>query len=337
MGKGKEERVNAPAADHGPTASLDVLRERAELLTAVRQYFRDKGYWEVETPILSHDVVVDAHLDPFVVEEPGREFFLQTSPEFGMKRLLAAGADAIFQITRAFRRNERGRLHNPEFTIVEWYRVGDSYHHQMAEVEGLVRSVLNSSGCSSSGELRDTAFARLTYDDAFHRAIGCGVLEKSPAQLLGLASQHKVTIPSGLDINDRDSLLNLLLAELVEPTLGKTQPEFLYDYPASQAALARSRDEIAERFELYIDGIELCNGYQELTDADELASRNLRQAEVRTVNGHRQLPVRSRLIDAMHTGLPDCSGVAMGFDRLAMIALRAESIDDVIPFPFERA
>lgn len=331
--------------DHTPTAALKILQQRAGLLAAVRRFFDDRGYFEVETPLLSHDVCVDAWLDPFIVPDVspaggGLPMYLQTSPEFAMKRLLVAGAESIYQITRSFRRGEVGRLHNPEFTIVEWYRTGSTIAEQMGVVEELVRSVGRLGRSSRASELTDQPFERLTYDVAFERFAGRRVLNATSAELADLARQHRVLIPPEFPRDDSDGWLNLLLANVVEPRLKEMKAVFLCDYPASQSALARIRrvdPPVSERFELYLDGIEICNGYQELTDADELAARMRRQAELRRASGLSDLPTDSRLIAAMRAGLPECAGVALGFDRLALWALGGESIADVVAFPFERA
>jgi lysyl-tRNA synthetase class 2 len=185
-------------------------------------------------------------------------------------------------------------------------------------------------------------FERLTYDEAFERFAGERVLGKSPPALAALARQHGIAPPPGLAADDRDGWLNLLLALVVEPHLGRTQPVFLYDYPASQSALARVRSDpgappVAERFELYLGGVELCNGYHELTDPAELRRRMAEQNAIRVREGSRPLPMHNRLLDAMEAGLPPCAGVALGFDRLMLLAVGAESVADVIAFPFERA
>lgn len=326
--------VNDP--NYLPTATLVTLQRRAALLRFVRQYFDSHGYFEVETPLLSQEIVVDAHLDPFVVEERP-SLFLQTSPEFGMKRLLAAGAEAIYQITRAFRRGEAGAMHNPEFTICEWYRVGDTHHEQMDFVESLTGAVFEE---FSESPLPMESFERLTYDSAFERHLGTKVLHLDCDALSQLAILNDVTPPQSLRHNDRDGWLNLLLATCVEPHLGNDLPLFLYDYPASQAALAKVRHEnppVAERFELYIRGVEICNGYHELLVAEELRRRNAEQSRLREIEGSRPLPTDSRLLAAMEAGLPPCSGVALGLDRLAMLAFGLSRIDKVIAFPFERA
>ncbi|WP_145380570.1 EF-P lysine aminoacylase EpmA [Symmachiella dynata] len=324
-------------ADFLPTADLRLLIYRAELLRRLRETFNNHGYWEVETPLLSQESVVDAHLDPFVVEQ---RYFLQTSPELGMKRLLTAGADAIFQITRAFRRGEQGRLHNPEFTMAEWYRSGDTYHDQMDFVEQLIRAVAVDSAENSGLHLTDTPFPCRTFDEVFRDILGCGVKDKSCEELRLLATERQLTIPETLAADDRDGWLNLLLAELVEPHLGRQGPEFVYDYPASQAALARldpADPLVAQRFELYINGLEICNGYDELTDADELRQRIESESAKRTREGLPLLPEPQRLLAAMEHGLPNCSGVALGFDRLMMVLTGSDNIAEVTAFPITRA
>jgi len=322
--------------DYLPTANLEVLRLRAELLRRTRGFFDGRGFLEVETPLLSADTVVDRHLDPFGVEVGGcmssapRRYWLQTSPEFAMKRLLAAGAEAIYQITRAFRRDEQGPLHNPEFTIVEWYRVGDGLEE----------------GMTLLGDLAETLFARgpaerLSYREAFRRHVGLDPHTAAAEQLTATAKGQGIDPPASLSPTDRDGWLDLLLVELVQPHLGRDRPTILHDYPASQAALAQLRDDgdtkVAERFELFVDSIELANGYHELTDAEELARRNRENNRLRELDGKEPLPVESRLLAAMRAGLPEATGAALGFDRVAMLAAGAKRLDQVIPFPFDRA
>jgi lysyl-tRNA synthetase class 2 len=346
--------------DFGPTASLAMLRLRADMMDWLRGYFRKHGYWEVETPLLSHDVCVDAWLEPFRVPAEtagiGDLLFLQTSPEFGMKRLVAAGADAIFQITRAFRREELGRLHNPEFTIVEWYRVGDTCIDQMTFVEQLVtefwvhlsdrcpRTASDSvSGESCTPDVRtcpSRPFSRMTYDEVFARALGQAGVSSTASELAHLARTRQLAAPRSLEPDNRDGWLNLLFAEAVEPMLAHEEAVFITDYPASQAALARIRPEdppVAERFELFLRGIEICNGYQELTDPEELRRRFAAQLQLRERAGRPPLPADSRLLQAMDAGLPECAGVSLGFDRLLMTFSGARSINEVLAFPFDRA
>ncbi|MBS0204789.1 MAG: EF-P lysine aminoacylase GenX [Planctomycetes bacterium] len=355
-----------PVSDYLPTASLLTLRHRALLLSAIRRFFEEAGYFEVETPLLSADIVVDAWLEPFVTDflplprqwaQGGEPRYLQTSPESAMKRLLAAGATAIYQLGKVFRNGEIGQQHNPEFTMVEWYRVGVDHHAQMKFTESLVQTVfatanqlLAASSSDKSGLDRMFArvasaqgFERLSYDDAFERYTGRKVLDAPLELLWGLARERELTPPPALDAQDRDGWLNWLLAELVEPHLGRDRPTFLYHYPGSQAALSRTTvvypggPVVAERFELYIDGVELCNGYHELTDPAVLRERICEQSALRSASGLRSLPSESRLLEAMDHGLPASSGNALGVDRLIMLALGKTCLADVIAFPFDRA
>ncbi|MFN8710035.1 MAG: EF-P lysine aminoacylase EpmA [Planctomyces sp.] len=318
-------------------------------LRAVREYFHRHGYLEVETPLLSSDIVVDAHLEPFRVETTHGIRFLQTSPEAGMKRLLAAGSGSIYQITRSFRSGESGRLHNPEFSMLEWYGVGNSADEQMAFTESLIRdlaSALSADDSISRPEWlppSDQRFRRVTYDEAFRRVLGFTVVGKSTEQLLRDVQLHR----PGIDVSiwslicgqtDADEVLNILLATFIEPALGKTSPEFLTNYPVTQAALARRSVQVpgtAERFELYIRGIEICNGYFELTDAQELQERDRCQNRKRSEDV--QLPGASQMLAAMSHGLPDCAGVALGLDRLLMLILNHSSVSEVMAFPSSRA
>ena len=324
-------------ADFFPAASIENLKARSRLLRAVRDFFHARGYWEVETPLLSHDSVVDPHIEPFVTTDAdGSRLYLQTSPEFAMKRLLAAGAEAIFQLDRVFRRGEAGRLHNPEFTMIEWYRVGDTHVEQMQFTEELVLAVWRAGGHQPP----ESPFSRTSYRRAFERALGIDVFEATTSELAAIAREKCAATPDSMPADDRDGWLNLLLAELVEPQLGRDRPEFVFDYPASQAAIARIRPDdppVAERFELYIDGIEICNGYHELTDAAELRRRIATESSRRNAAKLPELATSNRLLAAMDHGLPRCAGVALGFDRLVMLAARAESVADVIAFPIDRA
>lgn len=352
--------IEASFHDDRRSASIATLRRRAALIRAIRRFFDDAGFFEVETPLLSSDIVVDAWLEPFVADwipEPhqwrtcGSHRYLQTSPEFAMKRLIAAGADSIYQICKVFRNCESGSRHNPEFTMLEWYRRGDDLVSLMRLTESLVRHLFsvaaNLDGSSKDGPataladrvLRPSEFERLTYQQAFFEYTGCSVLICDTAQLHEVALRYRLVRPPGLDNDDRDGWLNFLLAELIEPRLGTDRPTFLTNYPASQAALARLSSDgmTAERFELYINGIELCNGYDELTDAAVLRTRIQQQTSVRSMAGLRPLPETSRLLDVMGTGLPACSGNALGVDRLIMLALGLNEIADVISFPFEIA
>jgi lysyl-tRNA synthetase class 2 len=323
-----------PDDDFRPTASWSNLRLRARLLRTLREFFAVHGYLEVETPILSADIVVDRHLEPFFTETPAaggqkRRLWLQTSPEFAMKRLLAAGGEAIYQVTRAFRQGECGSLHNPEFTLVEWYRVGHGLLEGMNFTSDLCEALLGRGPAE-----------QVSYQEAFQLHVGIEPHTADAGLLAETARKLNIPIPTTLSPADRDGWLDLLLVESVQPRLGHSRPVLLYDYPASQAALARIRPQtppVAERFELYVSGIELANGYHELTDPVELGKRNAAVNRQRQAEGKAPLPDESRLLQAMEAGLPSAVGVALGFDRVVMLAAGASSLHEVIAFPFERA
>jgi lysyl-tRNA synthetase class 2 len=331
--------LHSRAADFLPTASWERLEFRAALLRRLRTFFEVRGFLEVETPLLSADAVVDLHIDPLpviLIEDPrrphhGPRLWLQTSPEFGMKRLLAAGATRIFQVSKAFRAGESGAHHNPEFTMVEWYRVGDGLQ------DGI--DLLAEFACHMLGTRE---VERISYRQAFLRHAGLDPHRATAETLAKRARELRLAPPTQL-ADDVDSWLNFLLAEFVAPRLGVDQPAILFDYPASQAALARIRpgtgstDAVAERFELYVHGVELANGYHELLDAAELRRRNTLANAAREADGRYQVPPDSRLLAAMEHGLPPCSGVALGFDRLVMVAAGATSLHEVMAFPIARA
>lgn len=325
-----------------PAAGWESLRRRVELLRQVRRFFDERGFLEVETPILAAGTVVDRHLEPFFVgsfpsvsaentanKDSSGLMWLQTSPEAHMKRLLAAGAGPIYQIARVFRREERGPLHNPEFTLLEWYQPGANLEAGMTLTSDLCDALLHRGPAE-----------RLSYREAFLRHAGVDPHLATNEDLIAAAAQHGLPPPPGLKPADRDGWLDLLLVELVQPHLGVNRPTLLYDYPASQAALARVRPDnppVAERFELYVAGMELANGYNELLDAEELRERVRRTNALRIADGKLPLPENRLLLSAMEHGLPSAVGVALGFDRLVMLALDAARIDEVIAFPFERA
>jgi lysyl-tRNA synthetase class 2 len=329
--------VDIDPADFRPTAALSVLAKRHALLKRLRLFFDDRGFVEVDTPLLSRDSVVDLNIDPLKVTlfsdptqpDVGQTLWLQTSPEFAMKRLLAAGAERIYQITHAFRGGEQGDRHNPEFTMVEWYRVGDGLREGMELLGDLTREMLSV-----------PAVDLCTYRDAFVRHAGVDPHRASIGDLRHAALARGIDVPRSMADSSRDGWLNLLLAEFVEPQLGTQRPLILFDYPASQAALARVREDdppVAERFELYYRGVELANGYHELLDSQMLEKRNREANDQRVACGKYRLPEESRLLDAMRHGLPRCAGVALGFDRLLMAVVGAQHIHEVMPFPIDRA
>ncbi len=312
-----------------PSASWEVLRRRAELLTELRSFFAGRGFLEVETPLLCRDSVVDLHIDPFAVEvsqPPGETWWLQTSPEFCMKRMLAAGATAIYQVTRAFRQGEIGRWHNPEFTMIEWYRCGDDMRAGMALLAELAQALLSAD-----------SVLQIEYAELFRQGTGIDPLDATDEALRDAARCH------GLDSTSestRDDCLDFLFATRVVPSLPREVPAIVYYYPASQAALSRldpRDDRRAERFELFFRGVELANGYHELTDAAEWRHRARAANRRRASRGQREIPVDSALLSAMESGLPAGSGTALGFDRLVMTALGRQSLSEVMAFPWERA
>ena len=320
------------AADFHPTATWSNLRLRADLLRRLREFFDAHAMLEVETPLLSADTVVDRHLDPFCIAAgPGNSppRWLQTSPEFCMKRLLAAGAPSIYQITRAFRLEEQGPLHNPEFTMVEWYRLGDTMADGMRFLSDLCELLLARGPAET-----------LTYGDAFRRHLGLDPYRADSATLIATTKANGVMAPESLSPDDRDGWLDLLLSERVQPCLGIDRPAIVCDYPASQAALARVRHDdppVAERFELYVSGVELANGYHEILDPSELRRRTTEANAQRRADGKPALPEQNRLLTAMEAGLPPSTGVALGFDRVVMLAAGAATVQEVIAFPFDRA
>jgi lysyl-tRNA synthetase class 2 len=321
--------------DWRPSASRAVLTRRAALLARTREFFAAREVLEVDTPLLVNAPVSDVHIHSARVQlasaEPGAPpaLFLHSSPEYAMKRLLADGSGDIYQVCHVMRGAESGRHHNPEFTLIEWYRVGCSLARLMDEVEALVRVLLGAGAAARTSE-------RLSYREAFVRELGLDPLT-APTAALAQAAQ-----PLGLSgaEPDRDECLELLMGALVGPRLGRGRLTFVRGYPASQAALARldpSDPRTAERFELYCDGVELANGFHELAAAEELRQRFARDNAQRL---RRALPVSApdeRLLAALAFGLPDCAGVALGFDRTLMLAVGAAHIEEVLAFPTARA
>lgn len=317
-----------------PSATIQQLKNRAQLLSVIRQFFLEREVMEVETPAISHATVTDVHLHTFKTHfvgpgySNGQSLFLMTSPEFHMKRLLAAGSGSIYQIGKAFRNEENGRYHNPEFSMLEWYRVGFDHHDLMDEMDELLQRVLDSGKA-----------VRMTYQQAF-----LSVLEVCPLEA-SMEALKKVAKNIGLediaaDEQDRDTLLQLLFSIGVEPHIGQKSPAFVYDFPASQAALAKinkSDPRVADRFEVYFKGIELANGFHELDDADEQLARFVEDNQQRLKMGLEMQPIDYHLIDALKAGLPACAGVALGIDRLVMLALKCQHIDEVTAFSFPRA
>ncbi len=299
------------------------IEQRDTLLRTLRDFFHARNFVEVDTPLLSNEIIPELHIEPIRSEDGS---FLQASPELHMKRLLAAGARAIFQITRSFRAGERGQMHNPEFTIVEWYRVGDDMRAGIDLLDKLTQSLLGT-----------LPAARTTYAEAFQRTLNICPHRATIDELSAAAKCAGVDVSTNMNRSHRDEWLNLLLATRVEPQLGSDRPEIVYHYPASQASLAKivatdAGYDVAERFELYYHGIELANGFHELTGAAEQRRRFEAVNAARVADRRRALPIPESLLAALEHGLPNCTGVAFGFDRLVMFATGARSIDDVMTF-----
>lgn len=315
-----------------PTASVKNLLTRAKLLAEIRRFFTDRGLLEVETPVLSEFGVTDVHLATFSTEfispfgEQSKTLWLSTSPEYHMKRLLAAGSGPIFQIGKVFRNEEAGNRHNPEFTMLEWYRPHFDMYRLINEVDDLLQQILECLPAES-----------MSYQFAFQQYVGLDPLSADLSELAEKAKKHQLI---GAENENRDTLLQFLFSTVVEPQIGQEAPVVVYHFPASQAALAQISSEdlrVAERFEFYYKGLELANGFHELSDAREQLRRFQQDNLQREKMG---LPVRAidtRLLAALQAGIPNCSGVALGVDRLLMIAMGTESIKDVISFAMDNA
>lgn len=317
-----------------PTASIENLKQRAAIIRKIREFFAARNVMEVETPLLSNGTVTDIHLQSFATEykddagKLNKTLYLQTSPEFAMKRLLAAGAGSIYQICKAFRNHgESGRMHNPEFTVLEWYRLDFNHHDLMREIDELLQIVLTSKPAQY-----------FTYAELFEEYCDLNPHTISLDDLI-IKTRKLISIPE--TENNKDNLLNLLMTHIIEPNLGKNnQPAFVYDFPASQAALAKIRNDdppVAERFELYINGVELANGFHELTNAQEQRARFTKDLAQRKDLNYPAVPMDENLLSALEHGLPNCAGVALGIDRLIMLATQSEKISDVISFPITNA
>lgn len=320
--------MNKPAQDWRPGATFTTLERRAAMLKAARQYFAATRALEVETPTLSRNPVSDVHLASIqatVCEQPA---WLHTSPEYPMKRLLAAGCGDIYQIARVYRDNEYGRYHNPEFTMIEWYRLNQDHHQLMEDVEALI-------GCMLPSRIVDRA-ERVTYEEIMQLCAGIKVFEDADGALLQALNRHAIDIPQGIN-NDRDALLDLIMSTIVGPKLGQDGLLFVYDYPATQSAMARIRGNVASRFEAYLDGMEIANGFHELTDVNEQRTRFENDNAQRKQRGLPINPVDENFLAALDHGLPDCAGVALGLDRLVMSAIGAQHIDEVMTFSHSRS
>jgi lysyl-tRNA synthetase class 2 len=333
--------MSAPGDDWRPRPTRARLVQRAALLARTREFFAARGVLEVDTPMVVNAPVSDVHIHSAAVQlaaaaaapdahgTPLRHY-LHTSPEYAMKRLLASGSGDIYQICHVVRGFECSRLHNPEFTLIEWYRLSFTLEALMDEVEALVRALLGAPAAARSAE-------RLSYREAFRRELGLDPISAGDAELARVA--QPLGFRGDAD-TPRDTWLELLMGNCIGPRLGSNALTFVHGYPASQAALARldPRDpRTALRFELYCDGVELANGFHELAAPAEQRARFVRDNAERRRRGLPVAPIDERLLAALGAGLPDCVGVALGFDRTLMLATGAAEIEEVLAFPTERA
>jgi len=317
-------------SDWQPTADLDTLRARAELLRQLRAFFAARACLEVETPYLSHAANPDPHIDSMAVPAPGgAPRYLHTSPEFAMKRLLAAGSGDIYQVCHVFREGEAGGRHNPEFSMLEWYRVGLDHWQLMAEVAELLAELL-------ALPLAEPHY--LSYQQAFLEHTGLDPLVATAADYRQVAAGLGL---AGLEAEGEVAVLqDWLFSHAVQPRLGRGRLSFVHSYPAAQAALARLDPEdprVCRRFEVYFRGLELGNGFHELSDALEQGQRFAAQNELRRAQGRPLLPVDGHLLAALAAGLPDCAGVAIGLDRVLQLRLGLASLGETLAFAYGRA
>ena len=320
------------------TLSWENAQKRSRILQQIRQFFVERDVVEVETPSLSQGTVTDIHLEgltcrySFLDDSPvsqSTSLYLQTSPEFHMKRLLASGYGSIFQIAKAFRHEEFGRFHNPEFTLLEWYRVGFNHFDLMDEVAALLMTVLN---CAEP--------IKKTYQTLFIEHVALDPLIASRNDLLELINTNNKLSDWLLKEHDNDILLQFIFSEIIEPKIGCNAPCFVYDFPRSQASLAQlcpSDNRVAQRFECYYQGIELVNGFNELTSYEDQIERFQDDNKKRKKLGLEAKRIDNNFISALTYGLPQCSGVALGVDRLIMLALKVDKIEQVISFPITNA
>lgn len=314
-------------------ATIDLLKQRAQVLRRIRRFFEDRDVLEVETPLLYRCGSCDPFLKSWRAyvdgDEDGTAYYLQTSPEYAMKRLLASGSGSIYQMGKVFRGDEQGRYHNPEFTLLEWYRVGWTYEQLMVEVAELIRLFLPA-----------IPMTHYSYRDLFLEYLSIDPWRVNAKTLQQVASAHGVTVPDSVDMNDKDMWLMWLLATLIEPQWLKKGLVFVYDYPPTQAILAELAEteygQVAKRFEVYINSIELANGFQELQDAALQRQRFVADNEKRQRLGLPQVAIDEHLLAALTAGLPACAGVALGIDRVLLSLFDVNELSQVLAFSFAR-
>lgn len=305
------------------------------MLAEIRDFFQQRNVLEVDTPRLAAAGVTDCYLDNFVVPydfspaSSRQHYYLQTSPEYAMKRLLASGSGCIYQIAPAFRHESASKLHNPEFTLLEWYRVGFAMADLVEEVAALLCKVLGAEYIEQT-----------TYQQAFLAHTNVDPLQADKQALLQYCQQQNIALYDSPENLQLDNLQQLIFALHVEPYIGQQSPCIVTHFPANQAALAKIDpldNRVARRFEVYHKGIELANGFEELTDADEQKRRFEADNVKRVALGKPQMPIDEHFLSALQAGMPDCSGVALGIDRLLMLKLGVDNIEDVLSFPIHNA
>jgi len=314
-----------------PVAELENMKKRARMLQSIRAFFAEREVLEVDTPALSSAAVTDLHIESFT-STMGGDLYLQTSPEYSMKRLLASGYPSIFQVCKVYRKEEQGPVHNPEFTMLEWYRAGFDYHQLMAEVVELLATLASDNKLASDCD-------QISYQQAFMQSVGIDPLKTSVEALKNCCHKNQTDIPEGMSDENVDEWLDWVLTQLVATSFSKSNFTILYDYPASQCALATINEQknVAERFEVYFGELELANGFNELRDAREQLKRFEADNEKRLACGLKAMPIDQYFIAALEAGLPACAGVAIGLDRLLMVLSGKSAISDVLAFPFDRA
>ncbi len=317
--------------DWQPSANIDTLKRRAQLLAEIRDFFAARNVMAVDTPILSATAVTAPYVDSFQTALNGKAYYLHTSPEFAMKRLLAAGSGAIYQIAKVFRHGEQGKQHAPEFTMLEWYRPDFSLVALMDEVDALMQRLLASPPAK-----------RFSYQTVMVKYLSIDALQVTTGALQNIVSEKIPSYPLDEQM-DKTALLDILMSQVIEPQLAKLDsPVMIYDFPPEQAQLAKlvsdkAGKQVAARFELYAGGMELANGYDELQDSDALLARFEADNQQRQAAGKSIMPIDENLLAAMQYGLPACSGVALGLDRLLMLIMNKQHIREVISFEIESA
>lgn len=316
--------------DWQPTATIQALQTRAKILKNIRDFFEQRNVLEIETPLIAKFGVTDPHINAIpVLLHDTAQYYLQTSPEYCMKRLLAAGSGAIYQLTKAFRGGDVGSLHNPEFTMLEWYRPGFDHFQLMAEVDELLQLILNSEAAKI-----------VTYRELFQQYLKIDPHVVTNQQILNIINEQDFS-KEFIQQATIDDWLQVLFAYYIEPKLVGKAPWIVYNYPASQAALAKLQQDgdikVAARFEVYMQGLELANGYYELTDPQQQLARFKQDQIIRKQLNKPYMASDDRLLAALKAGLPECAGIALGVDRLIMLAVNTTNIQDVIAFPINRA